>query len=591
MERILIYGFPLEMEVISGERYLLDCIDKINSKVSILIRWKFIEDKLVISFDVDNSFASKCILNYLNLNKYQFKKISYNDKEIGDDIDYTKLSWALKFSNSRESLAKPQFFNVISYLKQEKCELNCWIYKTDTSKYSYKLFCSYEGRGIIPSPIVSSFSLSNYWEYGIPDFITLDDSASLSPLFSLPIAYDGMKDLLYGYGGNTAACMDQEQAIVVGKINNHSLGYYLTLQPKAFSYMTSIWGVPGGGKTVLSLSLVTQLWNKFSIPSLIIEPSKHEYRALANVLNGGINLLKDLKKINVLIPPKGVDIYAWSEVIVMLINMACQIPNDSPLSGYYRRAYIMAASYNSEKPVTPVGMITCFMLILQQENYTGVQARDFIKAGTSRLEAFFSYFNGSEKNWHVKEQDLALNSLNIEELFKKTTIIELASITTPKLKSAYVYLILQHVYAYIQQRHSEADKLENLLLLEEAHNILRTTSNEEVLNNVSNILAEARALKMGVVISDQSPKVLDPACVSMAQNVFSFKIVNQEDREIITHATNGNIEKLLDLPRGICLTRTHFMHDAEYVTVEVKDDFLNKITDKAKEENIRYLYE
>ena len=88
-----------------------------------------------------------------------------------------------------------------------------------------------------------------------------------------------------------------------------------------------------------------------------------------------------------------------------------------------------------------------------------------------------------------------------------------------------------------------------------------------MLNNVANILAEARALGLGVLISDQSLKALHPACVSMAQNVFAFKIVDREDREIIAQTTDGNAEKLLDMPRGQCLVRTHFMHENDFVAV------------------------
>lgn len=591
-------GFPLESEYIDCGNNILECLDAIATRFELKVCWKFENEESFRTYiSVDNELISYYISNFLNLNKYQF---IVNEVENSPFINPSGLHLTLAGNPEfKQVLSKSETFTVLNYLKEYSCELHCYVKQDSSSSRSAILFLHYPNVKLIndnthsPIPITKSFSLKNINNFtprvGL-SYDRIDVHIPLQQFFTPPIAYNGLKNLIYGYSGNTIKphSIVEVPSIVIGKIRNSPSNRFLTLKPAAFTYMTSVWGVPGVGKTVLSLSIISQMWKYFKIPTLVIEPSKHEYRALANVLEGGVRVMKDMKKINILIPPKGVDVYAWSEVIIMLINMACQLPDDSSLSGYYRKAYIDAYNSTNRNP-TPLRMIVALELLLKSENYTGNQAQDFIKAANSRLISFFTYFNGPKEEWLVRyDENFPLKPLDIEELLKEPTIVELADITTPKLKSAYVYLILQHIYAYIQTRESKADSLQNLLLLEEAHNILRKTSNQDVLNNVANILAEARALQLGVVISDQSPKALEPSCVSMAQNVFSFKIVDQEDREIISHTTDGDISKLLDLGRGNCLARTHFMRDPEYISVTVDEEFLNRIR-TANENNIKYL--
>ena len=589
-------GFPLENEYIDCGNNILECLDAIVTQFELNVCWKFENgENFRIYISVNNDLVSYYISDFLNLNKYQFIV-----NEVNNTPSFIKRSGVqLAFGENpvyKQLLNKSETFTVLNYLKEYSCELHCYLKQESCNSRSVLLFLSYENQKPnnthSPIPITKSFSLKNLCNFTInnPSSVSINGHEPLQLFFTPPIAYNGLKNLIYGYSGNAVKpnSIADTSSVIAGKIRNNPSNRFLTLKPAAFTYMSSVWGVPGVGKTVLSLSLISQMWNKFNIPTLVIEPSKHEYRALANVLEGGVRVMKDMKKTNILIPPKGVDIYAWSEVIIMLINMACQLPDDSSLSGYYRKAYI--ETYQMTKGIPrPLTMVIRLEELLAKENYSGNQAQDFIKAAKSRLISFFTYFNGPTEEWAVKyDENYPLKPLDIEELLKQPTIVELADITTPKLKSAYVYLILQHIYAYIQTRESRADSLQNLLLLEEAHNILRKTSNQDVLNNVANILAEARALQLGVVISDQSPKALEPSCVSMAQNVFSFKIVDQEDREIISHSTDGDVSKLLDLGRGNCLVRTHFMRDPEYISVTVDEEFLNNIR-TANENNIRYL--
>lgn len=585
MKRIIIERYPILSELISDQASLFQSILSTAFPFAFHITTKWVygqysetnrtiekSDQLFVEIGIDCNLQngidsiSDCICAFLSLNRYQFRT---------DDNSLTRINYRNSYIlYERDSdvlpLQRPdQLFGILNYLKYAN---GCFICRIGIENQIVS--CSIEChsiKDIEPWGIINGFELRPECYSGIAaQDVRIKNINTAIKLMSLPIAYDGIKNLLQGYDNRTKTPQELSNLagqpsfpIVVGQINNRVQDEKLCMQPIDFSYMTAIWGVPGQGKSVLSISLIKQLWDRH-IPSLIIEPSKHEYRALTNFFPQAVRIIKDMTKFNILEPPSGVNKIAWCEVIMTLLNMACQLPDDSSLSGYYRNAYLLM-----KEPLTPMRMLLTFDVIMEHEGFQGNQASDFVKAGRSRLQAFFTYFNGDNNKWEQPSEEFNkyYRSFNIENILSTPVIIELASITTPKVKSAWVYFILQHLYAHIQQRHSQSESLRNLLVIEEAHNILRKTSNEEVLNNVANILAEARALGLGVVISDQSPKSLDPSCTAMAQNVFSFKIVDKEDREIVANSTAGDAEKMLDIPKHNCLVRTNFMHEPDYIKV------------------------
>lgn len=608
MKTITIDGYPILSELVSDQTSLLQSVQSTAFPFTFQIQtiWSFgrfneeknvIEnkDKLYVEIgvfcDQQNGIDSvtECICTFLSTNKYKFLVEDRGDKKGMTILSYNHTYLLYERETEVCPTLKPeQLFGILTYLKNADA---CFVYQIgiESQRLSCCILC-YSMEDIEPWGIINGFELRPECNVGYtPNIYPVSHINTVSKLMSLPVAYNGIKNLLKGYDTRTKSLRDlnllagkPEFPIVVGQINNRTQNEKLCLLPKDFSYMTAIWGVPGQGKSVLSLSLIKQLWDK-RIPSLIIEPSKHEYRALANFFPQDVRIVRDMKHFNILEPPKGVDQYAWSEVVMTLLNMSCKLPDDSSLAGYYRQAYLKST------PRTPHQMIKCYRKIMENEGFRGNQSADFVQAGRSRLYAFFSYFNGDQGKWNqeLDEYNKYYSPFNIEDLLSSPVIIELSSITTPRMKSAWVYFILQHLYAHIQQRQSQSDCLRNLLVLEEAHNILRKTSDEEVLANVANILAEARALQLGVVISDQSPKSLDPSCTSMAQNVFSFKVVDKEDRDIIANSTACDPEKLLDIPKQNCIVRTNFMHEPDLVKVLSK--YAAKISQKVNEQTIIYI--
>ncbi len=607
MKKITIEGYPIISELVSEQTSLLQSIQSTAYPFAFHVqtRWSYglynnekgiieHQDKLyieiVIDCDLQNGIdsISECICTFLSMNKYQFR--------VEEDKGILMLSYNYDYMlYVREAevctVLKPeQLFGILTYLKNADA---CLVFQLDveSQRLSYIMWC-HSMENIEPWGVINGFELRPECNVGnAPNIFPVNHISTFVKLMSLPIAYNGVKNLLQGYDSRTKTLKELEQLaqsertdfpVVVGQINNRAQNEKMCLQPKDFSYMTAIWGVPGQGKSVLSISLIKQLWDKH-IPSLIIEPSKHEYRALSNFFPHDVRVVNDMKHFNILVPPMGIDKYAWSEVIMTLLNMSCKLPDDSSLAGYYRKAYL---SLNIR---TPRQMLLHYKKIMENEGFRGNQSADFVKAGCSRLEAFFTYFNGDVDKWNLPSEKYneIYTPFNIESLLSTPVIIELAGITTPKMKSAWVYFILQHLYAHIQQRQSKSDSLRNLLVLEEAHNILRKTSDEEVLANVANILAEARALQLGVVISDQSPKSLDPSCTSMAQNVFSFKVVDKEDREIIANSIACDSEKILDIPKFNCIVRTNFMHEPDIVKVLSK--YAMTISKTVNEQTINFI--
>lgn len=107
-------------------------------------------------------------------------------------------------------------------------------------------------------------------------------------------------------------------------------------------------------------------------------------------------------------------------------------------------------------------------------------------------------------------------------------------------------------------------KLEHITVLEEAHNLLRRTSLEQIgeLSNllgksvemITNAIAELRAFGEGFVIADQAPGLLDMAVIRNTNTKIIHKLPDQTDRELVGKAvglSDAQINELSKLERGV----------------------------------------
>jgi hypothetical protein len=105
-------------------------------------------------------------------------------------------------------------------------------------------------------------------------------------------------------------------------------------------------------------------------------------------------------------------------------------------------------------------------------------------------------------------------------------------------------------------------ELKHLTVLEEAHNILRRTSAEQVSNGsnimgksvemISNAIAEMRTYGEGFIIADQAPGLMDMSVIRNTNTKIIMRLPDQSDRELVGRAANLNEDQITELAKLPC---------------------------------------
>ncbi len=148
--------------------------------------------------------------------------------------------------------------------------------------------------------------------------------------------------------------------------------------------------------------------------------------------------------------------------------------------------------------------------------------------------------------------------VNLEELFKQNVILELDALSNPD-KTFLIESILLWLHHHRLNRPPEKP-VENVIVIEEAHHLLReTASSEESLMESS--LRELRSLGIGIVIVDQMPSLISRVSlantyctialnVKTGQDVYALAqamLLDREQKEILGRLPVGQaVVKLQD---------------------------------------------
>lgn len=385
-------------------------------------------------------------------------------------------------------------------------------------------------------------------------------------ILSLPFIGDSANALVCGFGeARQAVSHRQENDVMVGEIFNDVLHRRLTLTSENLKSSTAIFGSPGYGKSTLVNSLLDQT-SRQGIGFVVIEPAKEEYRELKRNIPA-LQVFSNMQRYNPLLPPMGMDSSMYAEVVLQLIDLATETPRDSPLRDYFRETYLRCLT---KKNVRPSFVIETYLKLMKEQDFTA-RANDFVVSGRHRLQSFFTFFCGSD----YKDKKLVPFSLSRLLEDRIPVVIELNSVPTPGMKTAFTYWILTHLKAFFQNRKSNT--ISHILVLEEAHNILGKTLHPALITDVTNIVAENRAKGQTTFIIEQSPSRIDQGATNLCGNTFSFRLTSQGDREYAASMLDIDGQKLNTLRKHCCLARTNSMYSAEYIHVEVEERLLQAL--------------
>ena len=344
---------------------------------------------------------------------------------------------------------------------------------------------------------------------------------------------------------------------------------------------TFVCGMTGMGKT----NTVKMILDKINKPFLVIEPAKKEYRninkekkvyTLGNVkLNSlrlnpfyilpGINpqqhidLLKDLfsasfalygpmpyiveKCLSTVYEKKGWNLYFGHHPYLTDIKDRRNAFNEDEINEKYNEI--------SHKYLFPT------MQDLKNEVDEYVESMEYDKELKGNIK---SAINARIDSLCVGSKGYIFNSNNIPDfnkLFSENTVLELESLGDDADKSFFMGLIIIFLNEYMQVRKEleNTNGLKHILVIEEAHRLLKNTSSEtnenfgnpkgKAVEHFTNMLAEMRSYGEGIIVSEQIPTKLAPDVIKNSSNKIVHRLASKDDQEIMANTIGLKSEEAI----------------------------------------------
>lgn len=227
--------------------------------------------------------------------------------------------------------------------------------------------------------------------------------------------------------------------------------------------------------------------------------------------------------------------------------------------------------------------------IKEEMDYEGEVAGNIKTAMKIRLENLCSGSKGYMFNTYEHP--------DFEMLLQDNVVFELEGITDDSDKAFCVGLILIYINEYRQvAKESQGNRkleLQHLLVIEEAHRLLKNVETErtsetmgnpkgKAVEHFTNMIAEMRSYGQGVIVAEQIPSKLAPDVIKNSSNKIIQRIVAADDQQIIANTIGISPDEALllgTLETGYALCHREGM--ALPVPMRIKSDDDIYVSDEA----------
>lgn len=315
-------------------------------------------------------------------------------------------------------------------------------------------------------------------------------------------------------------------------------------------------GVTGSGKTTTCQRLLMET----SLPFLVIEPAKTEYRAMLGKVDG----LQIFTLGNDQLAPFRFNPFELlkSETITSHIDMlkatfCAAFPMEAAMpflleeaiyAVYERFGWSIGGWTDSTKANRycvdpwshPEGwrywpklsdLLVALQTVVKNSNFDERLQKDYIASLVSRL-----------KNLTVGSKGQMLDcrlSIDFDELLDNKVVFEMEDLRDPRDKSLMMGLILARLRESVKARYEKDSSFRYLVLIEEAHRLLSRTnpsegeSKRQAVEMFCDMLAEVRKYGLGLLVADQIPEKLAPDVLKNTNTKIVHKLLAKDDRDAI----------------------------------------------------------
>lgn len=373
----------------------------------------------------------------------------------------------------------------------------------------------------------------------------------------------------FGRNVVTFNAADDKSGLELGHIfhMNHEENNSVLLEKNSLTSHTFITGSTGSGKSNTVYRILSQA-RKNGAKFLVIEPAKGEYKNVFGMRKDvsvyGTNPdISPLLRINPFSFPKGIHVLEHLDRLVEIFNVCW--PMYAAMPAVLKNA--VEKSYEE-----------CGWNLTESENIYGdnlyPQFSDVARNVKSIIDSseYDTENKGAYKGSLLTRLHSLTNGINgliftndelsMEELFDENVIADLSRVGSSETKSLIMGMLVLKLQEYRMTQGEMNAPLRHITVLEEAHNLLKRTSTEQVsetanllgksVEMIANAIAEMCTYGEGFIIADQSPGLLDMAAIRNTNTKIIMRLPDITDRELVGKAANLNENQIIELAKLPC---------------------------------------
>lgn len=324
-----------------------------------------------------------------------------------------------------------------------------------------------------------------------------------------------------------------------------------------------ITGSTGAGKSNAVYHILDGLLAQ-NVRFLVIEPAKGEYK---QVLGGredvavyGTNLKKlPLLQINPFSFPEDTHVLEHIDRLVEIFNacwpMYAAMPavlKDAVEQAYRSKGWDLSTSRNVFGAFPTFEDLNRELPeVMKKSSYSADTKSDYVGALVTRVKSLTNGING--------QIFCSGRELSDEALFDRNVIVDLSRVGSQETKSLLMGILVMKLQEYRMSNGGMNSGLRHVTVLEEAHNLLRRTSDVQTqegsnlqgksVEMIANAIAEMRTYGEGFIIADQAPGLMDPAVTRNTNTKIILRLPDKSDRELVGRAASLNDDQIVELSK------------------------------------------
>ena len=305
--------------------------------------------------------------------------------------------------------------------------------------------------------------------------------------------------------------------------------YPFNLNTRNINRHMGVFGATGSGKTTFATHLLREL-HKRGIPFLVFDWEK-SYRNLVKEFDDVqvFTVGKDINPLflNFLNVPPGIDYDEYIKSVIAIISedYIGGIGADTMLLNYMEQAF--------QETGSPFFEDLKHIVLREIQKDKGRKGKlsgrsGLWKESVSRQITFMSKGAAGRVVNSRKHYPL-------EKLFSKPIVLEFGNLKSPYDRKFFIHVILNWLSIYNQHRGIESEKLKQVLVFEEFHNIAMKGKED---NMVSTLFRESRKYSSGLIAIDQTPSEIPNAIFANMNTKVSFALGTRRDISAMAKAMN-----------------------------------------------------